>query len=128
MDRFASQKNISTNGGKLFKESGEIVRDEDANGYASFRRVEMNSVFVNLTSSEKSGVPNSEPSMTKSEQEGELSIVFRLADDVLDFFFTEGNSRNGFYLRGLYDLRGVLGEPIVLNAEVEERTEMAEFL
>src|SRR5580698_6772639 len=65
--------------------------------------------------------------MSECEQESEFSIVFRFAENVLNLFFTEGESWNYFDLRWLDDFCGVLRDPVVLDAEGKERTEMSEF-
>lgn len=66
--------------------------------------------------------------MAKDEDEREFPVVFRFAEDILDFFFTEGESWNYFELRWLDALGRVLRDPFALDAELEERAEMPKFL
>ena len=66
--------------------------------------------------------------MAKDEDEREFSIVFRFTEDVLDFFFTEGESWVYFELRGFDVLGRVLRNPFALDTELEERAEVADLL
>lgn len=108
---------------KGFQERNKLRRNHDADRCSRFGGVEINSVSSKLRNAQQARVTNSEASMTKSEDEGELSVARRLADDLLYFFFTERKSGIRFYLRGFDTLRWVRLKPAIFDAEVEKRAD-----
>jgi hypothetical protein len=65
--------------------------------------------------------------MSEREDKGELSVVFRFREDVLDFFFMKGKSWVYFDLRGFDTFGRVRRKPAAVDAKLEERAEVAKF-
>lgn len=82
----------------------------------------MYSILTEGGSANQSCVADSETSMSKSEKECDLPVVFRFTDDGLNFFFTEGDSWIYFDLRSFDGFRRVRRDPFILDAEFEKGT------
>ncbi len=122
MGGFAPKKKMPAFRRELLQERYERFWDEDRNWSSRFRRVEVDSIVRQLGRFEERRIADSKPGMSERENEGKLSVVFRFAEDVLDFLFTEWEAWIYFDLRRFDAFRWVLREPAAVDAELEERS------